>query len=203
MSRVLLALATAAALLAGCEPAPAQRPASDSSPTPTQRVEVGGGAGEAPEACSPQRVGDLVVGFFDAVNREDAGATAGFFTDDFEWYSITEGNPRNGGRNFVGRDHEDLERYFAERAQHDERMHLLEINVGYDSGRDLGHVAYSLRRTADDISRGPDAHGKGAIDCGTGLIHVWSMSQTKGPMGVRETCPGKPDPPRVALACTG
>lgn len=203
MNRVLLAASMAALLLAGCETAPAQSPARDTAPVQSQRVEVTRDEGGAPEKCSPQSVGDLVVRFFDAVNREDVAAISGFFTEDFEWFSITEGNPRNGGRHFAGYDHADLNRYFARRVQQDERMYLLEIDVQYESARDLGHVAYNLHRTADDISGyGPDAGGKGAIDCSTGLIHVWSFGQAEGSMFVGELCPGEATPTKVALACT-
>lgn len=172
-------------------------------PAVSQRVEVVRDSGGAPDACTPRAVGSLVVDFFDAVNREEPEEAVEFFAEDFEWYSITEGNQDRGGRHFAGYDQADLIDYFADRAQQGERMHLLEITVLYEKSRDLGHVTYNLLRTAADIEGyGPDAGGKGAIDCSSGRIFVWSFGQAKRSMFVGELCPGTADPPKVALACT-
>ncbi|MQB01234.1 MAG: hypothetical protein GEU78_13235 [Actinobacteria bacterium] len=127
---------------------------------------------------------------------------AGFFTENFEWYSATEGNPRNGGRHFVAYHRAKLQAYFLERISHDERMYLLEIDVGYERARNLGHVAYNLLRTADDLTEyAAEAGGKGAIDCDSGRIEVWSMAQGPKPQPVGDLCPEEPVPPDIAIAC--
>ena len=203
MANRALVLCIVAMLAVACDDAVSTPVDREAIRRPSMRVDVVRDSGRAPETCAPESVGALVVEFFDAVNREDVAAIPGFFAEDFEWYSITEGNPRKGGRHFVARDHQELEEYFSKRATHDERMHLLEITVGYDKARDLGHVVYELLRTADDLDRyGARVHGKGAIQCSTGQIYVWSFGQGKGSGSIGELCPGKADPPRLALACT-
>jgi hypothetical protein len=66
----------------------------------------------------------------------------------------------------------------------------------------LGQVAYTLRRTADDLAAyAREAGGKGAIDCDTGGIAVWSMAQGHEPLPFGDLCLGEPQPPHVAIAC--
>ncbi len=113
-----------------------------------------------------------------------------------------------GKRHFVshGYDPQKLGAYFERRAEHRERLQLLEIDVAHDPERsDIAHIAYSLERTADDLGKAfeaqPIAQGKGAIDCPTGTIAVWSMGHDTRLRGEFSLCSGEPDPPRIALAC--
>jgi hypothetical protein len=170
----------------------------------TTHVRVTRDGEDAPTSCTPQQVGELVVGFLAAIN-EDAVEASRFFASDMEWYSVTEWTPDAGKRHFVinGYDSEKLESYFRRRAKQHERVHLLEIDVAYEPSRNLGHVAYALERTADDLpDSDPIVIGKGAIDCATGTIAVWSMSHDTRFQRAPALCPGDARPPRIAIACT-
>jgi hypothetical protein len=169
----------------------------------SQHIRVTRDADRGPPTCPPQRVGATVTGFFGAINRGDAARAIDFLAPELRWYSVTEGNRRKGGRHFVARDSNTLRDYVRERVNMNERMFLLEIEVDYEHTRDLGHVAYNLLRIADDLNAyAAKAGGKGAIDCDSGRIVVWSMAQGPKPLVVGELCPGQPDPPKIALACT-
>lgn len=177
--------------------------ASTRSSLTAQRVRVTRDRQRGPQSCSPREVGELVVDLFAAVN-EGALEASSFFAPDMEWYSVSEWNGDGGKRHFVsyGYDPEKLESYFQRRAEQHEQLHLLEIDVQYERQRNLGHVAYVVDRTADDLPNSdPIAFGKGAIDCDTGTIAVWSMSQDTRFQQAPTICPGEAAPPRVALAC--
>src|SRR5918999_969389 len=111
-----------------------------------------------------------------------------------------------GGRHFGTSSREGLLGYFARRHRHGERLRLEEVDVGYDRGRGLGHIAYRIDRRADDLRRlditGTTAHGKGAVDCKTGEIVVWSMGMAPGrghpPFKI---CPPPRKPSRAIVAC--
>ena len=63
-------------------------------------------------------------------------------------------------------------------------------------------MAYDLLRSADDLTQYADqAVGKGAIDCETGRIAIWSVAQSPKPRLVGGLCPGESDPPKVAIVC--
>lgn len=168
----------------------------------TQQVRVTRNASRGPRNCLPENVGRQVSNFFAALNRGDLDEVMASFTDNLGWYSVTEGNRRNDGRHFVAHEPEELRAYFEDRVQHNERLHLLEIDVDFERSRNIGHVAYNILRSADDL-RGyaTEAGGKGAIDCETGRIAIWSMGQRREPFNVGNLCPGKPKPPGVAIAC--
>lgn len=197
-------------VLGGCTSAPgatdaaSPRPSSPSGNLDTRAsgVRVTRDDTTAPLNCTPGNVGRRVTGFFEAVNRGDVAAIMGTFTKKNGWYSVTEGDPRNGGRHFVAYRPAKLRSYFKERIRQRERMHLVEIDVEYDrSDPNLGHVAYTLIRSADDLGRyAKRAVGKGAIDCRSGQIAVWSMAQGQQPVP-GDLCPGEPDPPQIAIAC--
>lgn len=162
--------------------------------------------GLGPPSCRPRAVGELVVGFMAAVNAGDAAAATDSFTSGLGWYSVTEGNPERDGRHFVAREPDKLRAYFTERAQLNERLRLVDLDVAYERDRNLGHIAYVLRRTADDLDRfGRWAHGKGAIDCDSGRIAVWSMAMAKG-FNRRLAPPSCPIPDRrlanAAVVCS-
>lgn len=202
----LIALATAV-VFGACTSAPQSvtGPLAGRDPSPearlTQQVRVTRDATAGPLHCRPEQVGRLVVDFFAAVNRGHLADIMRAFTKKNGWYSVTEGNPRNGRRHFVAYRPAKLRSYFKARIRQHERMHLVEIDVGYERPGNLGHVAYSLIRSADDLDGyAEEAAGKGAIDCASGRIAVWSMGQIKKPIP-GNLCPGTPDPPAVAIAC--
>lgn len=143
------------------------------------------------------------MGFFGAIN-EGLVQTSDFFAPDMEWYSLSEWSRASGKRHFVsyGYEPERLGSYFERRINQHEQLHLLEIDVSYEEERNIGHVVYAIERTADDLdSSNPIVIGKGAIDCDTGTIAVWSMSHDARYQKAPELCPGEAEPPEIALAC--
>ena len=204
-------MVVALALQAACD-APARPETQPAASAPTtspqdqitaQQVRVTRDDQRGPAACSPEKVGELIVGFFGAINEGSVEASK-FFARDMEWYSINEWSPKGGKRHFVSYEYEpdELESYFERRIKQHEQLHLLEIDVAYERARNLGHVAYAIERTADDLpSSSPIVIGKGAIDCETGTIAVWSMSHDTRFQRAPAICPGEADPPMIAIAC--
>jgi hypothetical protein len=183
-------------------PATHQSAPAASTFTGTQDVLVSRRSTRGPETCHPENVGRLVVAFLAAVNGGDVEQAVKFFTDDLGWYSVTEGNPNRGGRHFVAYNTTKLRSYLVNRVDQGERMYLVSMDVAYERPGNLAHVAYGIQRTADDlIDYAPEMAGKGAIDCDGGRITVWSMAQRKRAVPGK-LCPGKPDPPEIALVCT-
>ena len=190
------------ALLAACTPAP-DEPSARAVPaeTPVTEIRVTRDSQEGPETCHPTAVGRVLSGFLNDFSEGDPSA-ADRFSDDMEWYSMTEWSRATGKRHFVTSDQADLESYIERRSGHDERMVLLEVRVQFDGARDLGHIAYTVERTADDVQQArPIAMGKGAIECDTGRILLLRMGHDTRHQRGPEICPGAPDPPGVALAC--
>lgn len=202
MPRLVLVMFVANVTLAACSPA-APAPDVDGDEMEGQAFEVTRDSERGPSPCRPQAVGELMVGFLQKVN---AGTDpTGSFSSSFQWYSMTEGNPRNGGRHFVTHERDELDDYFERRADHDETMKLIELSVGYDEGRDISHIAYVIERTADDTARfGTMVTGKGAIACGEGKIELLSMGMARDIMdGVGSYCPAPENPDvDVAVICT-
>ena len=192
------AIVVVAACTPETDPAPAPPRVTEDSAT---KIRVTRDSEEGPTPCHPARVGEVVSNFLDTFNEGDPAA-ADYFSEEMEWYSMTEWSRATGKRHFVTSDRAGLRRYIERRSDHGERMVLLEVRVQFDLGRDLGHIAYVLERTADDVEpTRPIAMGKGAIECDTGRILLLSMGHDtrfqKGP----EVCPGSADPPDIAVAC--
>lgn len=185
-------------------PAPAPVTSARTDGFPVQDLQVTRDGAKGPDSCSPQAVGELVVGFFGAVNAGEFEASR-YFSPDMKWYSISEWSPDSGKDHFVtyGYEPEELEAHFESRIAENEQLHLLEIDVAYERERNIGHIVYALERRADDLPvADPIVIGKGAIDCHTGKISVWSMSHdARFQRAASNTCPGKPDPPETAIAC--
>lgn len=208
-TRILAGAATTLLVLGGCTSGANtvhSRPAPETSDTitdtATQQIRVTRDTDRGPESCHPRQVGETVIKHFDAINEGDTDRAMNYVAPQYGWYSVTEGNPRDGGRHFVARDSDTLREYFNRRIAMNERIYLLEIDVAYERARDVAHVAYNLLRTADDLTKyAAQAGGKGAIDCDSGGIAVWSMGQGPKPQLVGDLCPGNARPPRTALAC--
>jgi hypothetical protein len=152
-----------------------------------------------PAACRPRRLARHIAGFFGAFNRGDPSAVD--FVDPSEgWYSVSDGR----GRHFVTYSRSGLPEYFARRHRRGERLRLLEVDVSYARG--LGHMAYRVERRAGDLARlgivGTTAVGKGALDCETGKIVVWSMGQPAGQRFTRfAVCPRPTSRTGAIVAC--
>lgn len=168
----------------------------------TQAFEVTRDSEEGPAACQPQAVGELMLEFLQKVNT-GTDPTSSFATS-FQWYSMTEGNPRNGGRDFVTYERDELADYFERRAGHDESMKLVELSLDYESERNISHISYVIERIADDTAEfGTMVTGKGVIACGEGKIELLSMGMAKDIMdGIGPYCPEAEErDDDVALVC--
>jgi hypothetical protein len=153
-----------------------------------------------PDGCRPRPLARRIAAFFDAFNRGDPSA-ASFVDPSRGWYSVTDGRPR---RHFVTSSRRGLLQYFARRHRHDERLGLVQVDVSYARG--LGHIAFVIERRADDLRRlgiaGTTAHGKGAVDCESGRIVVWSMGMPGGHgHEAFELCPPPRTPSQAIVAC--
>jgi len=152
-----------------------------------------------PAGCRPRPLAQRIAAFFDAFNRGDPAAT-GFVAPSGGWYSVTDGRRRH----FVTYSRRGLPAYFARRHRHGERLRLEQVDVSFGNG--LGHIAYLIDRRADDLRRlgitGTTAIGKGAVNCETGQIVVWSMGMPPGSGHERfEVCPPPRKPSRAIVAC--
>jgi hypothetical protein len=176
---------------------------------PAERVVVTREDSELPSGCRPRQVAERISAFLAAINAGD-GSAARYAAPELGphggWYSVTEGNPRRGGRHSVASNRSSLASYFRRRHAHGERLRLLEVDVSYAYG--LGHIAFRVDRRADDLRRlgirTTVAHGKGALRCEDGKIVVWSMGMEAGPEERHlefTICPSPSVPVRAIVAC--
>ena len=144
-----------------------------------------------------------MVGFLHDVN---AGTDPTIrFASSFQWHSMTEGDPDNGGRHFVTFKRTELDDYFQRRANHDESMKLIELSLNYERKRDVSHIQYVIERKADDTAEyGTMVTGKGVISCAEGKIELLSMGMAKDIMvGIGPFCPEPEQPDRnAAVVCS-
>jgi hypothetical protein len=157
-----------------------------------------------PDGCHPRQIAELVIGFIDAFNSGDQDRLAQLFfisegpsPPDFShrgyypwsWYSVSE--VAAGGRieeGFVTYDQRELLSYFAERHRQGERLELIKVSstrAGFLGEEDNVGILYVLTRDAEDLEPGVGgqariASGKGAINCGSQRIFVWSMEMRVG-----------------------
>jgi hypothetical protein len=175
------------------------RPAGDGVREPTTKVIVTSDDASLPDGCRPRQIAELVIEFIDAFNSGDQEWLSSLFfisegpsPPDFSqagyypwsWYSVSEVGA--GGRiedGFVTYDQGELLRYFAERHKQGERLELLKVSstqAGLLGNEGNVGIVYVLTRDAEDLEPGlggPDriATGKGAINCASRRIFVWSM----------------------------
>jgi hypothetical protein len=152
-----------------------------------------------PDGCRPRQIAELVIDFIDAFNSGDQERLAQLFfisegpsPPDFSqagyypwsWYSVSEvGEKGRIEDGFVTYDQGELLRYFAERHRQGEYLELLKVSstqVGLLGNEGNVGIVYVLTRDAEDLDPGlggPDriATGKGAINCASRRIFVWSM----------------------------
>ncbi len=202
------ALALSAALITGCTAAGEDRDqasATEAVPeaprTYVARAEVlvTRDSKALPDGCRPADVAGLITTFLAAVNRADPGAVNRFIAKrtDFGWYSMTEGDPDRGGRQFFTEELDRLRSYLRNRYRHGERLRLLLLHVSADTPESIG-MTFVLTRHADDLKPGWGgrrriAEGKGNVDCATQTIRVWSAGM--------DAAPGRTIPPHVDWSC--
>jgi len=171
---------------------------------PATRVLVTSDDPSLPDGCRPREIAQLVLDFVDAFNRGDRDRLSRLFfisegpsPPDFSeggyypwsWYSVSEVGA--GGRiedGFVTYNQSELLRYFAERHGQGERLGLIKVSAT-QAGL-LGEpgnvgIVFVLTRDASDLDPGLGgpariATGKGAINCASRRIFVWSMEMRTG-----------------------
>ena len=165
--------------LASCTGAttPLRAPRSPVPPPSSREVVVIGTTFDGPKACQPREAAGLVQDFLAAISQGDDAAVAAILTPEprFMWYSASLDL-----RNHAAFDVAETRTLLQRRAEAHEEGLLLALSVQFDPRRRLGHIAYALSLRADDVQPAADGsdrlvEGKGAIDCATGTIMVWSM----------------------------
>jgi hypothetical protein len=170
----------------------------------TTKVIVTSDDASLPDGCRPRQIAELVIDFMSAFNSGDQERLARLFfisegpsPPDFSekgyypwsWYSVSEvgaeGRIEDG---FVTYDQGELLRYFAERHRQGERLELLKVSAtqaGLLGEEGNVGIVYVLTRDAEDLEPGLGgpariAYGKGAINCQSQRIFVWSMEMRVG-----------------------
>lgn len=135
-----------------------------------------GGDLGATERCSEESVRSTVESFVEAYNKSEPDLTERFFAgeDRFQWYSE---HPDRMSEDETGR--ATLDSYLAQRQDEGGRLRLVELNYnGFRAEDQTGHFDFvGLRNDIEEVS------GKGAIDCRSGGIMVWSLGPSPGSSG--------------------
>jgi hypothetical protein len=178
--------------------------ATRSGRQPATKVIVTSDDASLPDGCRPRQIAGLVIDFMDAFNRGDQerlsriffiseGPSPPDFSEEgyypWSWYSMSEVGA--GGRiedGFVTYDQGELLRYFAERHSQGERLELIKVSstqTGLLGEEGNVGIVYVLTRDAEDLEPGLGgpariAIGKGAINCESQRIFVWSMEMRVG-----------------------
>jgi hypothetical protein len=178
--------------------------ATQSDREPTTKVIVTSDDASLPDGCRPRQIAELAIAFVDAFNRGDQerlsriffiseGPSPPDFSEEgyypWSWYSVSEVGA--GGRiedGFVTYDQGELLRYFAERHRQGERLELIKVSstqAGLLGNEGNVGIVYVLTRDAEDLEPGLGgpariAFGKGAINCESQRIFVWSMEMRVG-----------------------
>lgn len=143
------------------------------------------------ESCTSLAAAQSITALFNDVSRGAVSDIESHFADGaaFQWYSVTEGNPRKGGRNRAIYSIEDLEKYF--RGRYEQREHLELVQLRTERAGSLIHFSMVVRRTADDLAdlgiSTDTATGKGALQCTS--TRIVAMSIGMGAKGNPTICP--------------
>jgi hypothetical protein len=138
-------------------------------------------------------VGQLVVSFFASLNAGDATNIDKFFAPagTFQWYSDAASSTSRLGADAT--DRTTLATYLRKRHSHHEHGKLIELQTTLRGRGDIADFVFALERTADDLAaHKPYTYGKGAAECATGKIMVWSLGgqfPTRGATPVVNACP--------------
>jgi hypothetical protein len=152
--------------------------------------------------CRPHAIAERIIAFLDALNEGDPSDVAAFFGSEFRWFSVT-GSPEGNQRHFTAYTRRDAIRYATEKVNFN--LSLRSVATGSPSpGR--GDFAFELGWTKTMNGREAlwQVVGKGAINCASKEIDVWSMAVR--PHGQEEDtalCPTPSQPARsgVVIAC--
>jgi hypothetical protein len=238
-SRLVALASATILLGVACSGSPTRMPRATTRNTgsPIGRVLVTRHDPTLPPSCRPIAVAKLISSFFEALESPGEVAIDRYFAPipKFRWYSVTEGRGRDDtwkpiptydrselflgpggrGRHFVTYDRASLGKYLVDRQAQRERMELRTLQLRWQLGppHPEAAIVYVLERAADDLEAigvaDGLAFGKGAIDCESGKIFVWSMGMEEPPASqaaeVRKTlCPAPTSASTEALvvACT-
>lgn len=167
---------------------PGDTDTQDAMATPTERPATPvPSAAEFEPGCDEEDIVPIMVSFLDAFNRRDQAALARLLPDDAHPRNLARPDPGGDQRVFysfhmqgtVIFDLDELLAYFEERHAVGERLTLQDMTVGsiYRDWRwnlpEIADFGIQLIRVADDL----EPHtviGKGAINCVTGSIVMWS-----------------------------
>lgn len=139
------------------------------------KIRVGGNQPAVP-GCGPIEVADAVTRLFAAYSEGNGAAAGGMLVPYIHWFTFTRPAER-GGHVDIGTPSA-IAGYIAKRHAQHERLALTSLDLngpGGGAGSDAMNVGYEFEWSADDGSgRG---HGKGALECPSGKILVWSMGE--------------------------
>lgn len=207
-TRSLDAPATAAPsqVISTSDGTPSEQPAATAEQP--VRIVVTRDGSQRPAGCGPREAAGLLLELLGAANVGDQERLARFFGPGFQWYTVTEGDPKNGGRHVLASTRSDALTYLAERRRSGEEQRLMVVDVG-PGGRGAG-VGFVLRRRAADLTPAGSehvAHGKAEIDCALGTIDIWSMSSLPASAEALNGTGQCPPPaggrsPSAVIACT-
>lgn len=178
-----------ALIAAGCGGERAQRPTAEIVREAPEIVVTR----DAPAPCRPRAAANAILRFLEAAGAGRAKAAADAFDFGVQgWYSVGSGDGAPAGASTTVTDREALRRYLAARHRQGERYRLRVLRISARGG-----IEFYLRRRAGDLSGGlwVAVEGKGAIDCDTGSLTVWSMGSVAehervGPLCPRASRPG-------------
>ena len=140
-------------------------------------VTVTGHTEGAPAGCNVEEVGQRILDFANAFNRQDSQLVPMFFGAGV-WYSGSEGENAGGTQYTTIYLSRDLPAFFDRRYAQHEQLIFKKIQInGWESQRNIVHFGFTVNRQADDLYDGEarDVVGKGAFHCQTQKIIVFGL----------------------------
>lgn len=127
-----------------------------------------------PQKCRPRALASALVGFMDALRTGDDRKLRGYFGAGFKWFSVTGSPVRGHRRHFVAYEVEKAVLYIVEKRGF--RWTLSDLVVS-DNPRGYSDIHYSGVWSYKGARW--SFRGKGAIDCGSRVVKVWSLAVSK------------------------
>lgn len=164
--------------------------------------------GALPTSCTPAGAARLLDRFFVAIDQGDRAQLAHLLAS-ARAISSGPNDPTPASSPTILEGPAAALGYFAQRQQHHEQLHLLEIALSPNGGQQTG-FGFTATWSADDLPPGPTggprlASGKGGLDCAAQQILVWSltMASPTAPPAPLGRCPRPAGlAPSTIVACT-
>ncbi len=156
----------------------------------------------APLSCRPEAAGLFISNYITAVNRGLMHDLDRYFANSsrFHWYSDATGSNIRIGT--AANDRLSLLSYLESRHVHHEQVAIVQLAVAYRASDNSGNFEFNGKRVADDIApEGSLTVGKGALDCETGKIMVWSWGESVAGQ-LAAICPAGSEGGLPLIACT-